>query len=144
MSFDLRWNIECWFGLWFCSNISDISIKKCTLHYKWFNGVQLSWGQIKISDFLKKLGLKDPCEIFFAGALNDNTLTRGEKWILFNRCWLFYIGNELRQKCWQIVVHGCFNCKPNLNNSNTHLPACQKIIDQQYHISHQLYHLITS
>ena len=47
-------NIVWWLGSRFRSNISNISIKKCTFHYKWFNGVRLSWGQIKISELPEK------------------------------------------------------------------------------------------
>ena len=48
-------NIVWWLGSRFRSNISNISIKKCTFHYKWFNGVRLSWGQIKISELPEKI-----------------------------------------------------------------------------------------
>ena len=55
LCFDFICNIVLWLGYWFCSDISDHSIKKCTFTYKWFNGVQRSRGQIKISELPEKI-----------------------------------------------------------------------------------------
>ena len=35
--------------------LRNMTKKKCTFPYKWFNGVQHSWGQIKISGLPEKI-----------------------------------------------------------------------------------------
>ena len=35
--------------------LTNMTKKKCTFPYKWFNGVQHSWGQIKISGLPEKI-----------------------------------------------------------------------------------------